>query len=150
MKITVTFLSAFSFFNSILYSQILPSDLQWNDDETGYYIIKENNITLVSVTGEKDTTILSSKVLGEISIESFDLSENKNKILLFTNAKKVWRYKTRGDYFVFDLKKKKLIKIGKDFPPSSLMFAKFSADEKSIAYVVKENLKNNIKNRSTS
>ena len=30
------------------------------------------------------------------------------------------------------------------------MFAKFSADEKSIAYVVKENLKNNIKNRSTS
>ena len=51
---------------------------------------------------------------------------------------------------MFDLKKKKLIKIGKDFPPSSLMFAKFSADEKSIAYVVKENLKNNIKNRSTS
>ena len=150
MKITVTFLSAFSFFNSILYSQILPSDLQWNDDETGYYMIKQNNITLVSVTGEKDTTILSSKVLGEISIESFDLSEKKNKILLFTNAKKVWRYKTRGDYFVFDLKKKKLIKIGKDFPPSSLMFAKFSADEKSIAYVVKENLKNNIKNRSTS
>ena len=79
MKITVTFLSAFSFFNSILYSQILPSDLQWNDDETGYYIIKENNIKLVSVTGEKDTTILSSKVLGEISIESFDLSKNKYK-----------------------------------------------------------------------
>ena len=150
MKITVTFLSAFSFFNSILYSQILPSDLQWNDDETGFYMIKENNITLVSVTGEKDTIILSSKVLGEISIESFDLSENKNKILLFTNAKKVWRYKTRGDYFVFDLKQQKLIKIGKDFPPSSLMFAKFSADEKSIAYVVKYNLKNNIRNRSTS
>ena len=103
-------------------------------------MIKQNNITLVSVTGEKDTTILSSKVLGEISIESH-LSEKKNKILLFTNAKKVWRYKTRGDYFVFDLKKKKLIKIGKNFPPSSLMFAKFSADEKSIAYVVKENLK---------
>ena len=85
----------------------------------------------------------------KISIE-FRSFRKKNKILLFTNAKKVWRYKTRGDYFVFDLKKKKLIKIGKDFPPSSLMFAKFSADEKSIAYVVKENLKNNIKNRSTS
>ena len=42
--------------------------------------------------------------------------KKKNKILLFTNAKKVWRYKTRGDYFVFDLKKKKLIKIGKNFP----------------------------------
>ena len=87
MKITVAFLSTFLFFNSILYSQILPSDLQWNDDETGYYKIKQNNIILVSVTGEKDTTILSSKFV-EISIESFDLSENKNKILLFTNAKR--------------------------------------------------------------
>ena len=113
-------------------------------------MIKQNNITLVSVTGEKDTTILSSKVLGEISIESFDLSKNKNKILLFTNAKKVWRYKTRGDYFVFDLKQQKLTKIGKDFPPSSLMFAKFSRDEKNIAYVVKDNLKNKIRNSSTS
>ena len=65
MKITVAFLSTFLFFNSILYSQILPSDLQWNDDETGYYKIKQNNIILVSVTGEKDTTILSSKVLGK-------------------------------------------------------------------------------------
>ena len=34
---------------------------------------------------------------------------SENKILLFTNAKKVWRYKTRGDYFVYDFKTNTLI-----------------------------------------
>ena len=128
MRITVLLFSVISFWASALYSQILPADLQWNENETGYYSIKKNNITLVSVTGEEDTTILPSKVLGETKIEAFRFSKNKNKILLFTNAKKVWRYKTRGDYLVFDFKQQKLIKIGKNFPASSLMFAKFSPD----------------------
>ena len=149
MRITALLFSILSFWASALYSQILPADLQWNENETGYYSIKKNNITLVSVTGEEDTTILPSKVLGETKIEAFRFSKNKNKILLFTNAKKVWRYKTRGDYLVFDVKQQKIIKIGKDFPASSLMFAKFSPDEKSVAYVVKENLKNEVRNSST-
>ena len=127
MKNPFILFSAFFLFYYGLCSQILPSDLQWNENETGYYTIKKNNIVLVNVTGEEDTTILSSDELGEISVEAFIFSKTKNKILLFTNAKKVWRYKTRGDYFVFDLKQKELIKIGKKFPKSSLMFAKFSS-----------------------
>ena len=149
MKITFILFSAFSIFFQGLYSQILPSDLQWNENDSGYYTIKENNIILVSVIGERDTTILSSDELGEILVEAFIFSKTKNKILLFTNAKKVWRYKTRGDYFVYDFNQQELIKIGKVFPKSSLMFAKFSKDEKSIAYVVKGDLKNKVRNGST-
>ena len=149
MKITFILFSAFSLLFQGLFSQILPSDLQWNENDTGYYTIKENNIILVSVIGERETTILSSDELGEILVEDFIFSKTKNKILLFTNAKKVWRYKTRGDYFVYDFNQQELIKIGKVFPKSSLMFAKFSKDEKSIAYVVKGDLKNNVRNGST-
>ena len=46
MKITFILFSAFSIFFQGLYSQILPSDLQWNENDTGYYTIKENNIIL--------------------------------------------------------------------------------------------------------
>ena len=149
MRIKLLLFCVLSFLVPSLYSQILPSDLQWNDNDSGYYTIKENNIVLVSVTEKEDTTILPSRVLGGASIESFQFSKDKSKILLFTNAKKVWRYKTRGDYLVFDVKQQKLKKIGKDFPASSLMFAKFSPDEKSVAYVVKEKLKNEVRNSST-
>ena len=64
MKITLILFSAFSLLFQGLFSQILPSDLQWNENDTGYYTIKENNIILVSVIGDRDTTILSSDELG--------------------------------------------------------------------------------------
>ena len=40
------------FFVSInLFGRVLPNDVIWNDNETGYYTIKENNIVLVSTRG---------------------------------------------------------------------------------------------------
>ena len=32
-------------FNS--YGRVLPKDVEWNDDETGYYTIKNNNIAFL-------------------------------------------------------------------------------------------------------
>ena len=81
MKNPFILFSAFFLFYYGLCSQILPSDLQWNENETGYYTIKKNNIVLGNVTGEEDTTILSSDELGEISVEAFIFSKTKNKIL---------------------------------------------------------------------
>ena len=53
---------------------------------------------LISTEGEKDQLILSSSEVGDIKIESFLFSKNKNKILLFTKSVKVWRYNTKSDY----------------------------------------------------
>ena len=33
--------------------------------------------------------------------------------LIFTNTRKVWRYHTRGDYWVLDMKTGKLTQLGK-------------------------------------
>ena len=105
---------------------------------------------LISTEGEKDQLILSSSEVGDIKIESFLFSQNKNKILLFTKSVKVWRYNTRGDYWVYDFKTKQGNKIGKSMPDSSLMFAKFSPNEKFVAFVSKEKSDKNIRNSSTS
>ncbi|XHR94717.1 DPP IV N-terminal domain-containing protein [Mucilaginibacter sp. UC70_90] len=35
------------------------------------------------------------------------------KVLINTNTKKVWRYDTRGDYWVYDSNTKKLWQLGK-------------------------------------
>lgn len=105
---------------------------------------------LISTEGEKDQLILSSSEVGDIKIESFLFSQNKNKILLFTKSVKVWRYNTRGDYWVYDFKTKQGKKVGKSMPDSSLMFAKFSPNEKFVAFVSKEKSDKNIRNSSTS
>ena len=56
-----------------------------------------------------------------LKIESFQFSEDNSKILIFTNAQRVWRFKTRGDYWLYDVNNKTLKQIGKDRPsrPSS-------------------------------
>ena len=59
---------------------------------------------------------------------------------MFTDTKKVWRLHTKGDYWVFNFKTNTLTTNWKSLPPSSLMFAKFSPDGNTIAYVSENNL----------
>ncbi|MBJ6118168.1 S9 family peptidase [Pontibacter sp. BT310] len=75
-----------------------------------------------------------------LKIRSFDMSADEQKVLLYTNTKKVWRYDTRGDYWVYDLQKKTLQQVGAGRPESSLMFAKFSLDGSKVAYVSEHNI----------
>lgn len=150
LKIIHSSLFIILLFSYSLTARVLPQDVVWNEEETGYYSIKENNIMLISTEGEKDQLILSSSEVGDIKVESFLFSKNKNKILLFTKSVKVWRYNTKGDYWVYDFKTKQGKKIGKSMPDSSLMFAKFSPNEKFVAFVSKEKSDKNIRNSSTS
>jgi dipeptidyl-peptidase-4 len=70
-----------------------------------------------------------------LSIEDFSLSPDGSKVLLFTNSSRVWRSNTKGDYWVYDFDNQTLKQLGKDFTASSLMFAKFSEDNRFVAYV---------------
>ena len=122
------------------------SDIRWAKDGNSYYQIKESGIVAITLPKNEEKLILdpsfiyanANKGLG--AIKDFEISADGTKILLYTNSKKVWRYETRGDYFVADLKTKEMIKIGKDQPASSLMFAKFSPDGNKVAYVSKHNI----------
>jgi dipeptidyl-peptidase-4 len=59
---------------------------------------------------------------------------------LFANTQRVWRYHTRGDYWVLDLQTGSLVRMGRTLPTSSIMFAKFSPDATRVAYVSGHNL----------
>ncbi|GGC65507.1 peptidase S9 [Pedobacter quisquiliarum] len=111
--------------------------INWTKDGNGYYEIQNGGIVLISLPKMERKQVLSNTSL---RIQSFQLSADGTKALIFTNSKKVWRYNTRGDYYVADLSTGKTVKLGKDMPASSLMFAKFSPDGQKVAYVSKHNL----------
>jgi dipeptidyl-peptidase-4 len=73
-------------------------------------------------------------------VRSFSFSVDGTQLLIYTNSKRVWRYDTRGDYWVLNLKTNALTQLGKAQPESSLMFAKFSPDGEKVAYVSERNL----------
>lgn len=75
-----------------------------------------------------------------IPIRSVSWSTDNEQVLIYTNTQRVWRYDTRGDYWVLTLKDGNLRQLGKDLPESSLMFAKFSPDGTRVAYVSGNNL----------
>ncbi len=68
-------------------------------------------------------------------IQDYQWSKDGSKVLIYTNSKRVWRLRDRGDYWVLNLGTGKLQKIGGDVPPSTLMFAKFSPQGDRVAYV---------------
>ncbi|MFP5081891.1 S9 family peptidase [Pedobacter sp. JCM 36344] len=120
-------------------------EIKWAKDGNSYY--QSTNGEIISITLPKnDRKTIVPRALLEgagnnlVTIKDFTISEDGTKVLVFTNSKKVWREETRGDYYVADLKLNKVIKIGKDKPTASLMFAKFSPDGSKVAYVSKHNI----------
>ncbi len=75
-----------------------------------------------------------------IYIEDISFSTDESLGLIFTNSSRVWRANTKGDFWLFDFSDNTLKQVGASFPTSSLMFAKLSPDNSSIAYVHAFNL----------
>ncbi|MSU36365.1 MAG: S9 family peptidase [Pedosphaera sp.] len=96
-------------------------------------------------SGQRDIIVSAESLIppGQpkpLPIEDYAWSDDANKVLLFTNAKRVWRKETRGDYWVFDRRTRELKKLGGEAAPATLMFATFSPDGKRVAYVCQNNL----------
>ncbi|WP_285008461.1 S9 family peptidase [Pedobacter faecalis] len=129
----------FSFFSAA------AQDIKWKDGSS-YYEISNGELVSITLPGGDRKVIVGRSLLygnqnsGLTNFKDFAFSADGSKVLLYANAKKVWRYETRGDYFVADLKSNRITKLGKDKPASSLMFAKFSPDGNKVAYVSKHNL----------
>ncbi|NIM52477.1 MAG: prolyl oligopeptidase family serine peptidase [Gemmatimonadales bacterium] len=75
-----------------------------------------------------------------LRIANYTWSTDRTTLLIFTNTRRVWRFNTRGDYWVLDLESRRLRQLGGDAPESSLMYAKFSPDGSRVAYVSENNL----------
>lgn len=143
LKLTiVVFLS--SFFTVVCAQK--KNGINWTKDGNGFYQIANGEISLVTLPKHEQKTVISRTLLTPkgtyqpLAIKDFVLSADGSKALIYTNSKKVWRYETRGDYWLADLTANTLVQIGKDKPASSLMFAKLSPDASKVAYVSGHNI----------
>jgi dipeptidyl-peptidase-4 len=75
-----------------------------------------------------------------LKIENYAWTEDGAQLLIFTNAQRVWREKTRGDYWLLHRSTKTLRQLGGDAPAATMMFATFSPDGTRVAYVCLNNL----------
>ena len=76
----------------------------------------------------------------QLRVRSFQFDATGRQILIYTNTRRVWRYDTRGDYWVLNLSTGRLQQLGKGLPEATLMFAKFSPQGDRVAYVCQNNI----------
>ena len=124
----------------------LEAQINWTNDGDSYFKLEKNQLVTHTLPNHDVKTVISKEQLtpvGEsepIEVAHFSFSLDQEKVLLFTNTKKVWRLNTKGDYWVFNFKTNTLRQIGISLPHSSLMFAKFSPDGNTIGYVSGNNI----------
>lgn len=142
MKKTIHLIPILLLFTSFCFGQVLT----WRKDGNAYWQFENKQITEYTLPNFSAKTIVDSTLLMPVGTRKvlrilwLKASEDATKLLFFTNSKRVWRYDTRGDYWVLDLKTKQLRQLGKGLPEASLMFAKFSPDGRKVAYVSRHNL----------
>lgn len=110
------------------------------DDSAGMDIVKydtKSGKRSILVSAKQMTPDGATKPL---KIDAYEWSTDKQLLLLFANTQRVWRYNTRGDYWVLNLKTGALKQLGGDAKPGTLMFAKFSPDGSRVGYVRENNV----------
>ena len=88
-----------------------------------------------------------------LAVDDYTVADDCSRVLIFTKSMKVWRLKTKGSYWILDLKAAatgspdSLRQLGKGLDPSApnatakdLKFASFSPDLQRVAYVFQNNL----------
>lgn len=136
-----------------------PGMVVWCPRTTSSYITVRASASLLPGSGQDDTTIVRVDInsgaetvlvttaeltlAGQTTplvIDALQIASDEAKLLISTNSQRVWRQKTRGDYWVFDLVRRTLTRLGGEAKPATLQFAKFSPDGSRVAYVRENNL----------
>src|SRR3954452_16004837 len=126
---------------------------RWRDNGSSYTIVEPSStlkgsddiVLYETATGKRSVLVEASKLCPAgaskpLRIDDYRWSNDGQKLLIFTNTKKVWRDNTRGDYWVLDRAANKLNKVAESAPPSTLMFAKFSPDGSRVGFVRENNI----------
>lgn len=148
-KSLTVYVNAFEFLVTIClfaFGFNTEAQVNWTNDGSSYFKLEKNQLVTYTLPGNEMKIIISKEQLTPagrsepLNIAHFSFSPDQQKALLFTNTKRVWRLNSKGDYWVYNFKTNALTQIGKNLPASSLMYAKFSPDGKTIAYVSGNNL----------
>ncbi|HEY0680385.1 MAG TPA: S9 family peptidase [Chitinophagaceae bacterium] len=120
--------------------------IKWAKDGSSYFRIEGGEIVKYTLPANSKSVVVSKDKLipagqtKQLAINNYSFTQDGKMVLVFTNTKKVWRYNTRGDYWLLDVTGNSLKQLGKSRPAASLMFAKISPDGKKVAYVSEYNV----------
>lgn len=126
--------------------------VRWMKDNKGYSTLERNtevggsDIVRYEAKSGARSVLVSARQLIPIGateplfIRNYEWSDDNAKLLVFTNTRKVWRYHTRGDYWVLDMASGALHQLGSAMKPTTMMFAKFSPDATRVGYVSQNNI----------
>lgn len=123
-------------------------------EKTGAYTMLEDSREITTgqdiigydpQSGNREILVSAKQLIPEgqtqaLKIDDYHWSPTEQSVLIFANSKRVWRRKTRGDYWILHLKRGILQKLGGEAEESGLMFAKFSPQGDRIAYVYQNNI----------
>jgi dipeptidyl-peptidase 4 len=143
--IKVFIISVSIFFISLIASS-QAGEIKWSVDGNSYYRVEKNELVQYTLPDNKPVVVLTEQQLtpggsaSPLHFSFYSFSADQQKVLFFTNTKRVWRLNSKGDYWMLDRKTGSLSQLGKSLPASSLMFAKFSPDGNSVAYVSENNI----------
>ncbi|RYG54166.1 MAG: S9 family peptidase, partial [Chitinophagaceae bacterium] len=143
MRIKISMILAITVF---VFTVAMGQKVNWTSDGLYYTRLKDGNMIRVDPKTESETilfkreSLIPSGATEPLKVQAFEYSSDGKYVLLFANTAKVWRYNTRGDYWLMDLNTQKLRQVGLKLPPQSLMFAKISPDAKQVAYVSGHNI----------
>ena len=99
----------------------------------------------LDLTTDRRRTLIDGATLrkpdgeGLIAVEDYAYSADGTKALLYTDSERVWRLNTAGVYYVVDLATGEVTAVS-DRTRGLQMFAKFSPDGRSVAFVRNRNL----------
>ena len=134
------------------FSAHFPPPPRWFDEGQSYITMEQagaNGRDLVkydTATGKNRTVLITAAQLTPagakepLQIEGLEWSRDQQRVLIFTNTRRVWRTNSRGDYWFLDRTTGKLQKLGGNAPEASLMYAKFNTDASKAAYVEKNDI----------
>ena len=127
----------------------------WLKDGSGYTTLEKSPefdddeirdlVRYDPATGKREIMIAAANLIpaGEtkpLIIENYATSKDGSRMLIFANAVRVWREKTRGDYWLLECSTGALKKLGGVAEPAMMMFATLSPDDKFVAYVYRNNI----------
>jgi putative heme-binding domain-containing protein len=119
---------------------------RWSAKTSTYFTLDKGAVVRNDpATGKKEVLVPASALLppgkkDRLAVDGYEFSADESKLLIFTNSQRVWRRNTRGDYWVLDVAKRELKKLGGDASAAALMFATFSPDGTRVAFVRDNNI----------
>jgi dipeptidyl-peptidase-4 len=140
------FLLLLFFLTGFLAAKAQFQGVRWTSDGNAYLTITPEAVLQTDVVSGKAIPLISGEQLTPtgaskpLTVAHLAFSRDSLQVLIFTNTARVWRYNTRGDYYLLNRKTDQMRQVGKDQPSQSLLYAKLSPNGTKVAYVSKNNL----------